>query len=194
MNAGRSLCAFAPDAKPQKKHPWFTLRSWNWPSMSARRTIVINRKASKIAAGVCAILIAATTQLGAAGEGDFGIIIKKKDIGPAATFIPYTYNGLKMEIIAVRASDGSIRTALNTCQVCYRSGRGYYKQEGAVFVCQNCGNRFRVDQVELIKGGCNPVPILQGDKTDLGESIGVSKDYLAKVSPYFQVWKKNAGR
>ena len=153
-----------------------------------------NRKAWMIAAGVCALLMLAAIQLAAAGGGDFGIIIKKKDIGAAATFIPYSYNGLKMEIIAVRASDGTIRTALNTCQVCYRSGRGYYKQEGAVFVCQNCGNRFSVDQVELIKGGCNPVPILKGDKTDLGETIGVSKAYLAKVSPYFQVWKRNASR
>jgi len=127
----------------------------------------------------------------AAGSGDYGIIIKKKDITAAATFIPYAYNGLKMEIIAVKASDGTIRSALNTCQVCYQSGRGYYKQEGGVFVCQNCGNRFRVDQVEKIKGGCNPVPILGEDKTDLGDTIGISKAYLASVSPYFQVWKKN---
>ncbi len=85
---------------------------------------------------------------------------------------PYSYDGLKMEIIAVKASDGTIRTALNTCQACYQSGRGYNKQVGDVFVRQNCGNRFRVDQVEKIKGGCNPVPILEGDKTDLGAAIG----------------------
>jgi hypothetical protein len=162
--------------------------------MLARRTIVSMKKASLIAVAVCAVLIVAGTEAAAAtAAGNFGIVIKKKDISATASFIPYSYNGLKMEIIAVRASDGSIRTALNTCQVCYRSGRGYYKQEGGVLVCQNCGNRFRVDQVELIKGGCNPVPILGNDKTDLGDTIGVSKDYLAKVSPYFQVWKKNAG-
>lgn len=110
----------------------------------------------------------------------------------AATFIPYSFNGLKMEIIAVRASDGTIRTALNTCQVCFRSGRGYYKQVGDVFVCRNCGNRFRVDQVEKIKGGCNPVPILEGDKADLGDSIGISRQYLVDASPYFKVWKRNS--
>jgi Predicted membrane protein len=97
-----------------------------------------------------------------------------------------------MEIIAVKASGGSIRTALNTCQVCYRSGRGYYKQVGDVFVCQNCGNRFKIDQVELIKGGCNPVPILDGDKTDSGDSIGISKAYLESAAPYFAAWKKRA--
>jgi hypothetical protein len=136
---------------------------------------------------------------GAAAQGsnskavaDFGIVIMKKDIASTATFIPYKVNGLDMEIIAVKASDGTIRTALNTCQVCYRSGRGYYKQVGDVFVCQNCGNRFKVDQVELIKGGCNPVPILGDDKTDLGDSLGISKAYLENVATYFAVWKKRA--
>lgn len=147
-------------------------------------------RASILAASICAAFVFATTQVAAATPGDFGIVIKKKDISETATFIPYVYNGLKMEIIAVKASDGTIRTALNTCQVCYQSGRGYYKQEGGVFVCQNCGNRFRVDQVEKIKGGCNPVPILEGDKTDLGATIGISRQYLANVSSYFQVWKK----
>jgi len=121
---------------------------------------------------------------------DFGIVITKKSITSKATFIPYKVNGLEMEIIAVKASDGTIRTALNTCQVCYRSGRGYYKQVGDEFVCQNCGNRFKVDQVEKIRGGCNPVPILEGDKTDRGDTIGISKAYLESVAPYFAYWKK----
>ena len=61
--------------------------------------------------------------------------------------------------------------AFNTCQVCYDSGRGYYVQEGDVLVCQNCGNRFSAEQVELIKGGCNPVPIDSENKTDDGTTI-----------------------
>jgi Membrane iron-sulfur containing protein FtrD-like len=152
---------------------------------------VSKKRASISAAIICASFLMAATSVAAATPGDFGIIIKKKDISATATFIPYSYNGLMMEVIAVKASDGTIRTALNTCQICYQSGRGYYKQDGGVFVCQNCGNRFAVDQVELIKGGCNPVPILGDDKTDLGATIGISKQYLAKVSPYFRVWKKN---
>lgn len=153
--------------------------------------------------GLCAIPLAAflflalSSASAQAGGGakkalDFGIVIKKKDIASVASFIPYKAKGLDMEIIAVKASDGSIRTALNTCQVCYRSGRGYYKQAGDVFVCQNCGNRFKVDQIEKIKGGCNPVPVLEGDKIDLGDSIGISRAYLESVAPYFAVWKKRS--
>lgn len=122
--------------------------------------------------------------------GDWGIIIKKKDISSTAKFYPYSVNDKPMEVFAVKASDGTIRTALNTCQVCYSSGRGYYKQQGNVLVCQNCGNRFSVDQIELIKGGCNPVPILGKDKADLGDSIGISRAYLTSMAPYFARWKK----
>ncbi len=121
---------------------------------------------------------------------DWAIVIKKKDITVKAKFYSYVLDGRNMEVFAVKASDGTIRTALNTCQVCYSSGRGYYVQEGAVFVCQNCGNRFKLDQIELVRGGCNPIPITQKDKTDLGDSIGISRQYLASVAPYFASWKK----
>ena len=53
-----------------------------------------------------------------------------------------------MVVLAFKASDDTIRTALNTCQVCYDSGRGYYVQEGDKLICQNCGNQFEADQVE----------------------------------------------
>lgn len=147
----------------------------------------------RITVSLSVLVLAITVQTAFAETGpkaDFGIVIDKKKITNEATFIPYNANGTKMEIIAVKASDGTIRTALNTCQVCYRSGRGYYKQEGNVFVCQNCGNRFSVDQIEKIKGGCNPVPILNSDKTDHGDKIGISKTYLESATPYFARWKK----
>ena len=122
-------------------------------------------------------------------NGDIAINITKSQISSQASFIPYTLNGVNMEIIAVKASDGTIRTALNTCQVCYDSGRGYYIQEGSYLVCQNCGNRFHIDQVEKIKGGCNPVPVMGSDKTDLGSTIALSKEFIATQLPYFTNWR-----
>ena len=41
----------------------------------------------------------------------------------------------------------------NTCQICYDSGNGYYKQEDDKLVCQNCGNSFTMDQVGETAGG-----------------------------------------
>lgn len=56
---------------------------------------------------------------------------------------------MEMEVIAVKDSGGTVRTAFNTCQVCYSSGKGYYKQKGDKLVCQNCGNAFTMDQVRI---------------------------------------------
>ncbi len=143
-----------------------------------------------IALFIFALPIAFSQETDPKASADWGIVIKKKDITMKAKFYSYVLDGRNMEVFAVKASDGTIRTALNTCQVCYSSGRGYYVQEGAVFVCQNCGNRFRLDQIELVKGGCNPIPIPKKDKTDLGDSIGISRQYLASVAPYFANWKR----
>ncbi|MDR1805477.1 MAG: DUF2318 domain-containing protein [Clostridium sp.] len=117
------------------------------------------------------------------------LVIPISEISGTAGFYPAEVDGTRLEVIAVKAADGTIRTAFNTCQVCYSSGRGYYKQEGSVLVCQNCGNRFSMEQVELSSGGCNPVPIFSENKTVTAESIIISKEYLAKAKAIFANWK-----
>lgn len=130
------------------------------------------------------ILKAETTK-----NGDLRIL--KSEVTSRAKFYPYTADGVKMEVLAVKASDGTIRTAFNTCQVCFNSGRGYYIQEGDELVCQNCGNRFQIDRVEKIKNGCNPVPITPDLKTDDGKYITISKSLLGKAKGLFSYWKRN---
>ncbi|HEX3044161.1 MAG TPA: hypothetical protein VHY08_05350 [Bacillota bacterium] len=53
------------------------------------------------------------TQAETAKNGDLRIL--KKEVTSKAKFYPVTVNGVKMEVIAVKASDGSVRTAFNTC-------------------------------------------------------------------------------
>lgn len=120
-------------------------------------------------------------------NGDLEIPVA--DISEKATF--YTYNELdsKMEIIAVKASDGTIHTAFNTCQVCYSSGKGYYKQEGDLLTCQNCGNQFGSDDVEVTKGGCNPVPITEEYKTVNEDTITIPREFLEQAQVIFENWK-----
>lgn len=117
------------------------------------------------------------------------LVIPISDISETATFYPVEIDGTTLEVIAVKAPDSSIRTAFNTCQVCYDSGRGYYKQDGNVLVCQNCGNRFKMDQVETQSGGCNPVPIFPENKTVTDESITIPYDYLKEAKEIFANWK-----
>lgn len=118
------------------------------------------------------------------------IKILKSEVTDTAKFYPYKIDGVTMEVLAIKASDGTIRTALNTCQICYDSGRGYYVQDGEYLVCQNCGNRFNKDQVEIIKGGCNPIPVLEDEKQDAGDYIIIPKDYMATQKDYFSNWQK----
>ena len=118
------------------------------------------------------------------------LVIPKAEVSETAKFYPYKVGNIYMEVVAVKASDGTIRTALNTCQVCYDSGRGFYKQEGKELVCQNCGNRFKIEQVEKIKGGCNPVPIMKENKVENEENIIISNEFLKENAEYFRNWKR----
>lgn len=125
-----------------------------------------------------------------AGTGagqDLGIPIS--GISETATFYPMEIDGTKLEVIVVKAPDGTIRTAFNTCQVCYDSGRGYYKQDGDMLVCQNCGNRFKMSQVEIESGGCNPWPIFPENKMVNDKNITISYDYLKEAVVIFSNWK-----
>lgn len=120
---------------------------------------------------------------------DADLVIPISTITETATFYPAEIDGTKLEVLAVKAPDGTIRTAFNTCQVCYSSGRGYYVQEGDVLVCQNCGNRFGMGDVEVTKGGCNPVPVGAENKTVDNDNITISKEFLTQATVIFSNWK-----
>lgn len=117
------------------------------------------------------------------------LVIPVSGISETATFYPVEIDGTRLEVLAVKAPDGTIRTAFNTCQICYDSGKGYYVQEGDELVCQNCQNRFHMSQVEITTGGCNPVPIFDADKTVTADSITISKNFLAESKTIFENWK-----
>jgi uncharacterized membrane protein len=117
------------------------------------------------------------------------MVIPISEITDKASFYSYDELDSKMEVIAVKASDGTIRTAFNTCQVCYGSGKGYYVQEGDKLVCQNCGNTFGMDDVEVTKGGCNPVPIYDDQVEKTKDTITIPKEFLKESEAIFQNWK-----
>jgi uncharacterized membrane protein len=153
----------------------------------------------KIVIVATVVLLAAGTVVYAQNDGlnqrkpiiaDRDLVIRTADITENALFFPVDIDGVRMEVLAVKAPDGTIRTAFNTCQVCYASGRGYYVQTGTVLVCQNCGNRYRMSQVETRAGGCNPVPIFPANKTVTADTITISREYLKQVKTIFQSWRR----
>lgn len=106
-----------------------------------------------------------------------------------AAFYPVEVEGTQMEVIAVLDENGAVRTAFNTCQVCYSSGRGYYKQVGPYLICQNCLNRFSMDQVGVEYGGCNPWPIFESDRVDTEETVTIPYAFLQSSTKIFANWK-----
>ena len=121
---------------------------------------------------------------------DQDLVIQTAEITGNALFFPVDIDGVRMEVLAVKAPDGSIRTAFNTCQVCYDSGRGYFVQTGTLLVCQSCGNRYRMSQVETQAGGCNPAPIFPANKTVTSDTITISREYLRQAKVIFQSWRR----
>lgn len=153
--------------------------------------IISNIKSSTEEDNVSAAVPEAERQSGEVtvlSEGE-SLVIPTADVTTQASFYTVEVDGATMEIIAVRDSEGSIRTAFNTCQICYSSGRGYYVQRGDFLICQNCGNKFTVNQVEIESGGCNPWPIFEDDKTVTEDTIEISYEFLAASKKIFANWK-----
>jgi uncharacterized membrane protein len=122
---------------------------------------------------------------------DRDLVIQMAEITENAVFYPVDVEGVRLEVLAVRAPDGTARTAFNTCQICYGSGRGFYKQQGTVLVCQNCGNRFRMSQVGARSGGCNPVPIDGEARRDTAQTITIPYAFLKEAKAIFARWKRS---
>lgn len=114
------------------------------------------------------------------------IVIEKKDISDTATFINYEIDGIVIQLIAVKATDGSIRVVLNTCSACTPAPNAYFIQIGEYFECQNCGTKIHVDELGKREVGCNPatVRVLVEDL----DSITVDAASVIKYKENFANW------
>jgi uncharacterized membrane protein len=98
-----------------------------------------------------------------------------------ALFLKASVEGKEIHYFTMRSSDGVYRAAYDTCDVCFRANRGY-RQEGDLVVCNNCGQVFPSEKVNVIRGGCNPAPLV---RTVKGEYLVIKKSDLAAGGPYF---------
>ena len=70
----------------------------------------------------------------------------------------YKDNNATIRYFILKSSDGVIRAAFDTCDVCWRAGRGYF-QSGDLMICKNCRRSFASVNINVLQGGCNPVPL-----------------------------------
>lgn len=121
-------------------------------------------------------------------EGNF--VLPTDEITEVASFYEYDVDGITVSFFAVKANDGTIRTAFNTCQICNGSPYAYFTQEKEVFICNNCGNRYSLDMIEQERGGCNPIPISDKEKTITEKEILIPEKLIEDNAALFKNWKK----
>ena len=96
--------------------------------------------------------------------------------GKAHYFRVEAGDGIMVTFFVLKSSDGVIRAAIDACDICYRSGKGYI-QEGDFMVCANCGMKFASNRINDVKGGCNPAPLKR--RLDDGNLVIEMKDINA---------------
>jgi uncharacterized membrane protein len=99
-----------------------------------------------------------------------------------ARFYRFEGSSGSIDFFLVRSQDGVIRTAFDTCDVCYRERKGY-RQEGNDMVCNNCDQHFRTDLVNVVKGGCNPAPL---KREQVGATVVIAASDIERGIGYFK--------
>lgn len=129
-----------------------------------------------VVGGIFLLVVLATKGFGLnKAKSDSFINIPLSDVTTEAKWYEYDFDGKKMKFFMVKASDGSIKTAFDACDVCYTEKKGY-RQEGDYMICNNCGNRYLIDDLgtkNKKQGGCWPgylAHTIQGDNILIKES------------------------
>jgi len=110
--------------------------------------------------------------------------ISINEITEKLTFFSVTIDGINMEIMAFTAPDGTIRLALNRCERCYKSGKGFI-QENNKTICQQCDMLINIDSIGIESGGCFPIPIPIEERILTENMIKISHDVLSAYTQWF---------
>ncbi len=116
----------------------------------------------------------------AAENGDIKVPLSSLQ-GSAASYFVYSAGGREVKFFVLRASDGTVRAALDACQACYHAKLGY-RQDGDTLVCNNCGMGFKSTDVGHITGGCSPIPLKNSQD---GATLVVKAKDLEEGVKYF---------
>ena len=97
----------------------------------------------------------------------------------------------KIELLARKGSDGSVKIALGTCQSCNGSPYAYYTQEENVLICNSCGNAFPIEVLDQPGGGCHPIMIDSSIISPVEGGISLDIKGLKEYEPLFAKVEKH---
>jgi uncharacterized membrane protein len=118
-------------------------------------------------------------------NGQLEISVSEISDGKAHHYQVQADDGTMVDFFVLKSADGILRAAIDACDVCFRSGLGYY-QEGDNMVCKNCGQKFASNKINVIKGGCNPAPL---DRTIAGDKLVINMRDINMNSWYMKYRK-----
>ena len=125
---------------------------------------------------------ARTAEAAQAGLEEFSYPVSDFEDGKAKYFTYRTPRGLTIRYFIMKSTDGVIRAALDACDTCWSSGKGY-RQESDTMACNNCGLKFPSNRINEVKGGCNPAPLT---RKIVGDQVIIkARDIVREGSFYF---------
>jgi len=115
---------------------------------------------------------------------DNAVKIPLSEISTTAKFFNETVGGVKVEFFIVKSSNGEIKVAFNACDVCYGNHKGYF-QEGNEMVCNNCKQRFGIDDLDVKNKAAGCWPSYLESKVE-GDSILIYPEKLSERKYMFE--------
>jgi len=99
-----------------------------------------------------------------------------------AHFYKFEDGGKEIIFFATKATDGSVKTAFDACDACYKAKKGY-EQQGEKMNCKNCNQKFAINRLgPNATGGCNPGYLPHKLS---GNTISISVNDLKSGARYF---------
>ena len=121
-------------------------------------------------------------------DSNGNIVIDEATITTDITYIDYEYEGVTIGLLAVRDSKDKVKVVVNTCTSCGGSPYAYFVKVGDSIQCQNCGNMFKIDELDnLDVNGCNPIAIV--NKKEKDGKISIVSDELKALKNKFTNWQ-----
>ena len=116
-----------------------------------------------------------------ASNGTITVPVAKLSDGKAR-FYKFEDGGKEITFLAVKAADGSYKTAFDACDSCFRAKKGY-EQQGDKLNCKNCNQKFAINRLgPNATGGCNPGYLPHQMN---GNTISIKADDLKDGARYF---------
>jgi len=113
-------------------------------------------------------------------------VIDKENINSTASYYNYQSGYTIVQLVGIATNSGEKRLAFNTCQSCNPSPQAYYRQQGDLLICQNCGFDFVPEDVGAATGGCNPMPLEKLTETD--RQFVIPASYLDTFVDVYANW------